>query len=45
MRQAVLVIHGIGDQKPMETIRSFVDAVIEDEPTPTPITGIKRPGF
>lgn len=41
MRQAVLVIHGIGDQKPMETIRSFVDAVIEDEPTPTPSQELK----
>ena len=32
MRQAVVVIHGIGEQKPMETIRSFVDSIIEDEP-------------
>ena len=35
MRQAIVVIHGIGDQRPMETIRSFVDAVIEDEPVTT----------
>jgi hypothetical protein len=26
-RQAVLVIHGIGEQKPMETLRSFVEAI------------------
>lgn len=32
MRQAVVIIHGIGEQKPMDTIRSFIDAVIEDDP-------------
>jgi hypothetical protein len=26
-KQAVIVIHGIGEQRPMETLRSFVDAV------------------
>jgi hypothetical protein len=26
-KQAVLLIHGIGDQKPMQTLRGFVDAV------------------
>jgi hypothetical protein len=26
-KQAVLVIHGIGEQRPMETLRTFVDAV------------------
>jgi hypothetical protein len=26
-KQAVLLIHGIGEQKPMDTLRSFVDAV------------------
>jgi hypothetical protein len=26
-KQAVLLIHGIGEQKPMETLRGFVDAV------------------
>jgi hypothetical protein len=30
MRQAVLVIHGVGEQKPMETLRSFVSAVLPD---------------
>jgi len=30
-RQAVLVIHGIGEQKPMETLRSFVSAVLPGE--------------
>lgn len=28
-RQAVVLIHGIGEQKPMATIRSFVDSVLE----------------
>jgi len=28
MRQAVVVIHGIGEQKPMDTVRAFVDAVM-----------------
>lgn len=27
LRQAVLIVHGIGDQRPMDTLRSFVDAV------------------
>src|SRR5262245_6509860 len=31
MRQAVVVIHGIGEQQPMGTIRSFVDAVLPSE--------------
>jgi hypothetical protein len=31
MRQAVVVIHGIGEQQPMGTIRSFVDAVLPAE--------------
>ena len=26
-KQAVLVIHGIGEQRPMSTLRGFVDAV------------------
>lgn len=29
-KQAVVVIHGIGEQRPMETLRSFVDAVLPD---------------
>ena len=28
IRQAVVVIHGIGEQRPMDTLRSFVDAVL-----------------
>jgi len=28
MRQAIVVIHGIGEQRPMSTLRSFVEAVI-----------------
>jgi hypothetical protein len=31
-RQAVIVIHGIGEQRPMDTLRSFVEAVLP-EPT------------
>jgi hypothetical protein len=30
MKQAVIVIHGIGEQRPMSTLRDFVDAVIPD---------------
>ena len=28
MKQAIVLIHGIGEQKPMETLRSFVSAVL-----------------
>src|SRR6266849_8618224 len=28
MRQAIVVIHGIGEQRPMDTVRGFVDAVM-----------------
>jgi hypothetical protein len=28
MRQAVVVIHGIGEQRPMDTVRGFVDALM-----------------
>jgi len=28
-RQAVLLIHGIGEQRPMDTLRAFVDAFLE----------------
>lgn len=27
MKQAVVLIHGIGEQKPMETVRGFVESV------------------
>ena len=30
IRQAVVVIHGIGEQQPMDTLRGFVDAVLAD---------------
>lgn len=30
IRQAVVVIHGIGEQRPMATLRGFVDAVLAD---------------
>jgi hypothetical protein len=29
-RQAVVLIHGIGEQRPMETLRAFVSAFLED---------------
>lgn len=32
-RQAVIVIHGIGEQRPMETLRGFVDAVLDQKPS------------
>ncbi|WP_322012997.1 hypothetical protein [Paraburkholderia sp. J12] len=32
IRQAVVVIHGIGEQRPMDTLRGFVDAVLPDSP-------------
>ena len=35
-KQAVVVIHGIGEQRPLETLRSFVDAVYARDPTLTP---------
>ena len=28
MKQAVFLIHGIGEQKPMDTLRRFPDAVL-----------------
>jgi len=28
--QAVIIIHGMGEQRPMDTLRSFVDAVLPD---------------
>ena len=31
-RQAVVVIHGIGEQRPMDTLRSFVEAVLPEPP-------------
>lgn len=31
-RQAIVVIHGIGDQRPMDTLRPFVDAVLNVDP-------------
>ncbi|MBZ0090634.1 MAG: lipase family protein [Sulfuricellaceae bacterium] len=32
IRQAVVVIHGIGEQRPMDTLRGFVEAVLADDP-------------
>lgn len=30
-RQAVILIHGIGEQRPMETLRGFVDGVLDQQ--------------
>jgi hypothetical protein len=35
-KQAVVVIHGIGEQKPMDTIKAFVDAVWVTDPDIAP---------
>ena len=32
MRQAVVIIHGIGEQLPMSTLRRFVEAVVDRQP-------------
>lgn len=38
MKQAVVVIHGIGEQRPMDTLRGFVEAMIPaDTPDGTPV--------
>lgn len=33
-RRAVVVIHGIGEQRPMETLRDFVEATLGEDPSP-----------
>lgn len=33
MKQAVVLIHGVGEQIPMDTLRGFVEAVWSDDPT------------
>jgi hypothetical protein len=32
IRQAIVVIHGIGEQRPMDTLRGFVESVLVDDP-------------
>jgi hypothetical protein len=32
-RQALILIHGIGEQRPMETLRGFVDGVLDQPPS------------
>lgn len=32
IRQAIVVIHGVGEQRPMDTLRSFVDSVLVKDP-------------
>ncbi len=34
-RQAVVVIHGIGEQRPMQTLRAFVDTLLGAAPKPS----------
>jgi len=36
LRQAVVVIHGIGEQRPMDTLRGFANAVLSDNPAADP---------
>jgi hypothetical protein len=31
MRQACVIIHGVGEQRPMSTIRKFVNAVLQSK--------------
>jgi len=46
MKQAVVVIHGIGEQRPMDTLRGFVEAVIPaDTPEATPFYWSKPDRF
>src|SRR5476651_643462 len=46
MKQAVVVIHGIGEQRPMDTLRSFVEAMIPtDTPEATPFYWSKPDRF
>ncbi|MBO6537941.1 MAG: hypothetical protein JJ969_00970 [Rhizobiaceae bacterium] len=33
-RQAVVIVHGMGEQRPLETLRGFVEAVWGSNPTP-----------
>ncbi len=48
MKQAVVILHGMGEQIPMQTVNSFVDAVwtkdksLVNEGRPDPRTGAKR---
>lgn len=32
-RQALILIHGIGEQRPMETLRGFIDGVLDQPPS------------
>ncbi|WP_425073879.1 hypothetical protein [Sagittula sp. S175] len=50
MKQAVVILHGMGEQIPMQTLNSFVDTVwtrdrsLVDKDRPDPDTGGKRTG-
>ncbi len=43
IRQAVVIIHGIGEQKPMDTLRGFVDSVLPDPPSPEQLKFWSKP--
>ncbi|MCL2716398.1 MAG: hypothetical protein FWD68_17985 [Alphaproteobacteria bacterium] len=43
--QAVILIHGIGEQKPMQTLRGFVDAVLEHNPKSLKRAYYSKPDF
>jgi hypothetical protein len=34
MRQAIVLIHGIGEPRPMATLRAFVSGILSEEPAP-----------
>jgi len=42
-RQAVVIIHGIGEQRPMETLRSFAEAIPKVEQTESKGVGWSKP--
>jgi hypothetical protein len=41
-RQAVVIIHGIGEQEPMETLRSFAESIIPDIKQEDNTQGVKQ---
>ena len=42
-RQAVVVVHGIGEQRPMDTLRAFVEAILDVDPASQPETYYSKP--
>ncbi|MEP3427412.1 MAG: hypothetical protein ABJN98_01930 [Roseibium sp.] len=51
MKQAIVILHGMGEQVPMSTLNSFVHAVwttddsLVDQDKPNPNTGSARDGY